>query len=163
MIDPPLFILDVIPLNHLQVENNDIDELQRTTLYVTPLPEEQHMKQSKPWAASFRRSMHNALRGIANPMATNLMDDVLPAFLEDTFAKVESILTSGLPLPKSPSLQAEQGTFERDHRDRHRLHQATNLNLDSTKLEREERGWWTLRFHQVLREMGQQDLSMANS
>jgi len=48
---------------------------------------------------------------------------------------VSAILASGLPLPKSPSTQmAEQGA-------------------DPAQQEREARGWWTIRFQQVLREM----------
>lgn len=57
----------------------------------------------------------------------------------DTKNSVLSILASGLPLPKSPSIQIEEAI----------LGDAPN----GAQQEREERGWWTLRFQQVLREM----------
>lgn len=91
----------------------------------------------------------------------------------DTQRSVMDILHTGLPLPKSPSLQMRD-----------------NLRLDANKglgggkstggvegkdaregrdaagdvdREREERGWWTLRFQQVLREVQRRDpmLSLA--
>ena len=61
----------------------------------------------------------------------------------DTQRSVMGILNTGLPLPKSPSLQL---------RDNGRL----GTLCDGTQ-EREERGWWTLRFQQVLREMQRMD------
>ncbi len=56
------------------------------------------------------------------------------------------ILNTGLPLPKSPSVQiSDMGR--------------TNLirTISEVDKEREERGWWALRFQQVLREMQRQD------
>lgn len=49
---------------------------------------------------------------------------------------IQKILASGLPMPKSPSVQLSSG--ERG-------------NVVSR--EREERGWWSVRFRQVLREV----------
>ncbi|GJE93612.1 RhoGEF domain-containing protein [Phanerochaete sordida] len=72
---------------------------------------------------------------------------------EDTRQGVEAILLSGLPLPKSPSLQL---------RDNQRLRIEVSKNTEGrdgsdADREREERGWWTLRFQQVLREMQRRD------
>ena len=65
---------------------------------------------------------------------------------QDTQRGVMAILNSGLPLPKSPSIQlADPG----------RAGTADPSN-DHDK-EREERGWWALRFQQVLREVQRQD------
>lgn len=71
----------------------------------------------------------------------------------DTQRSVMDILHTGLPLPKSPSLQMRDGQ---------------RLGIDVNKStggkdgsdadrEREERGWWTLRFQQVLREVQRRD------
>lgn len=61
----------------------------------------------------------------------------------DTHQSVLSIMGSGLPLPKSPSVQLEDV--------------ANGEPGSSRQQEREERGWWSLRFHQVLRELQRQD------
>jgi hypothetical protein len=62
------------------------------------------------------------------------------------------ILNTGLPLPKSPSLQLNNNA---------RLTLARRVNSvgagGDVDKEREERGWWTLRFQQVLREMQRLD------
>ena len=68
----------------------------------------------------------------------------------DTQKSVVAILNTGLPLPKSPSVQGEQ-------MDRLR----TMGRISDTDQEREERGWWALRFQQVLREMQRQDAMVA--
>ena len=58
----------------------------------------------------------------------------------DTHSSVMSILASGLPMPKSPSLRIEEQV-------------ATSRQVQ----EREERGWWTLRFYQVMSELRRRD------
>jgi serine/arginine repetitive matrix protein 2 len=57
----------------------------------------------------------------------------------DTKHSVVAILASGLPFPKSPSIHIEEAS--------------QGQVLDDQALEREERGWWALRFQQVMREM----------
>ncbi|KAH7886686.1 hypothetical protein F5I97DRAFT_1028978 [Phlebopus sp. FC_14] len=57
---------------------------------------------------------------------------------------VLSILASGLPFPKSPSMQIEASEKG----------EASN----SEQQEREERGWWSKRFHEVFIEMSKQDI-----
>ena len=69
------------------------------------------------------------------------------------------ILNTGLPLPKSPSLQL---------RDNQRLRIDVSKNTEGrdgsdADREREERGWWTLRFQQVLREMQRRDPMLSLS
>jgi hypothetical protein len=61
----------------------------------------------------------------------------------DTEQSILSILASGLPLPKSPSAQIEV---------------AAKHYEDDKQQEREERGWWSLRYQQVLRELQRQTL-----
>ena len=68
----------------------------------------------------------------------------------DTQHSVMAILNTGLPLPKSTSVQFN---------DLDRLRSVSRAN--ETDQEREERGWWTLRFQQVLREFQRQDPMLA--
>ncbi|TFK22838.1 hypothetical protein FA15DRAFT_695454 [Coprinopsis marcescibilis] len=62
---------------------------------------------------------------------------------KDTWLAVSSLTASGLPMPKSPSGHLPDLRYGReDARER--------------EMEREERGWWTLRYHQVLGELRRQ-------
>ncbi|KAJ3537224.1 hypothetical protein NM688_g6721 [Phlebia brevispora] len=68
----------------------------------------------------------------------------------DTQQSVMAILNTGLPLPKSPSVQLS---------DMERLSSVRTGN--ESDQEREERGWWSLRFQQVLKELQRQDPILA--
>lgn len=61
----------------------------------------------------------------------------------DTHQSVLEIMASGLPLPKSPSVQLDEAVH--------------GEYASARQQEREERGWWSLRFQQVLREMQRQE------
>ena len=54
---------------------------------------------------------------------------------DDTLRTLSSLVGSGLPLPKSPSGRLLEIGPDPD---------------DTLSQEREERGWWSLRFHQVM-------------
>jgi hypothetical protein len=56
---------------------------------------------------------------------------------------VLSMLAAGLPFPKSPSMQMDES--ER------------GLASDAEQQEREERGWWSKRFHEVFSELSAQE------
>ncbi|KZV70929.1 hypothetical protein PENSPDRAFT_606685 [Peniophora sp. CONT] len=91
------------------------------------------------WASAFDVCAQHTLRALA-----------LPAWLAqrvDSHSDAHSmmaILSSGLPLPKSPSVQLSDIGRGRGG--------------DTVQQEREERGWWSLRFQSVLREtLGRQD------
>jgi serine/arginine repetitive matrix protein 2 len=60
----------------------------------------------------------------------------------DTKNSVLAILASGLPFPKSPSIHIEEASQGKAANDQ--------------AMEREERGWWALRFQQIMREMQRQ-------
>jgi hypothetical protein len=64
----------------------------------------------------------------------------------DARCSLGSILASGLPLPKSPSFQKEE--------------EAKGVVADAVQMEREERGWWSLRFQQVLHEIQRMDIQL---
>lgn len=89
------------------------------------------------WVSAFQECAGYTLRALSFPTESGKLAAPTPGFVWDSKPQtsVSAIVASGLPLPKSPSAQmAEQGA-------------------DPTEQEREARGWWGLRFQQVLREM----------
>ncbi len=89
------------------------------------------------WISAFQECAEHTLRALSFPTQSGKLVAPTPGLGWDNGAQtsVSAIPTSGLPLPKSPSTQlAEQ-------------------SADPAKQEREARGWWALRFQQVLREM----------
>ena len=89
------------------------------------------------WVSAFQECAECTLRALSFPTESGKLAAPTPGLGWDSNpqSSVSAILASGLPLPKSPSTQvAEQGA-------------------DPTEQEREARGWWGLRFQQVLREM----------
>ena len=92
------------------------------------------------WLAAFEQCFQFTLRSLSFPSPSGLPSVDLEL---DTRQSVLSILASGLPLPKSPSIQLDDSV--------------NGQASDAKQLEREERGWWSLRFQQVLREMQRQD------
>lgn len=56
---------------------------------------------------------------------------------------VLSLLAAGLPFPKSPSMQIDESE--------------QGLACNSEQQEREERGWWSKRFHEVFAELSTQE------
>ena len=89
------------------------------------------------WLSAFQECAESTLRTLSFPTQSGKLAAPVPglAWDCDPQASVSAILASGLPLPKSPSTQmAEQ-------------------SADLAQQEREARGWWALRFQQVLREM----------
>jgi hypothetical protein len=89
------------------------------------------------WVSAFQECSEYTVRALSFPTESGKLAAPTPGFVWDSNPQtsVSAILASGLPLPKSPSAQiAEQGS-------------------DPSEQEREARGWWVLRFQQVLREM----------
>ncbi|TCD70366.1 hypothetical protein EIP91_003718 [Steccherinum ochraceum] len=84
------------------------------------------------------------LRSLSFPATSDHGLPFGPTDLEyDTQQSVAAIRSAGLPMPKSPSVQVQ------DLR--------TGAAGSAVDQEREERGWWSLRFQQVLGEMRRQD------
>ena len=89
------------------------------------------------WVSAFQECAEYTLRALSFPTQSGKLAVPIPGldWGSDPRSSVSAILDSGLPLPKSPSTQmAEKGG-------------------DPAQQEREARGWWALRFQQVLREM----------
>ncbi|KAG1744927.1 uncharacterized protein EDB91DRAFT_168184 [Suillus paluster] len=90
----------------------------------------------KEWVAPLRQCCQHTLRSLSSP---SVKGHLAHASKSEISQSVLSILASGLPFPKSPSMQlhgVEQGQAG-----------------DAEQQEREERGWWSLRFHEVLQEI----------
>ncbi|KAI0273251.1 hypothetical protein BGY98DRAFT_998319 [Russula aff. rugulosa BPL654] len=91
------------------------------------------------WVSAFQECAEYTLRALSFPTESGKLAAPTPGLAWETGnnpqTSLPAIVTGGLPLPKSPSTQvAEQGA-------------------DPAEQEREARGWWGLRFQQVLREM----------
>ncbi|KAG1824745.1 uncharacterized protein BJ212DRAFT_545251 [Suillus subaureus] len=91
----------------------------------------------KEWLGPLRQCCQHALRSLSSPSVKNYLAHAPKE--SEISQSVLSILASGLPFPKSPSMQLHGVE----------LGQAG----DAEQQEREERGWWSLRFHEVLREI----------
>ncbi|KAG8936780.1 hypothetical protein FRC02_011359 [Tulasnella sp. 418] len=90
------------------------------------------------WKHSFQRCYQYTLRSLSFPSTSyrKLADGSHLDLDISGRQSVISILASGLPLPKSPSQQLLDGK-----------------QYDDVEREREERGWWSVQFHQVMLEM----------
>ncbi|KAF9072476.1 hypothetical protein BDP27DRAFT_1400887 [Rhodocollybia butyracea] len=112
----------------------------RTIQFKVPTTSSNPSRES--WLSAFQRSSQSTLRILSNPSFSHSggnFDRPNQLLEKDRRRILESILETGLPFPKSPSLQLadESASIE------------TN---DATQMEREERGWWSLQFQQLLME-----------
>jgi hypothetical protein len=95
----------------------------------------------EPWLLALRQCSQSTLRRLVFPGYQDTCSDQLV----DAHLAISSLIGSGLPMPRSPSGQFAQiggGTEE-----------SSRFLGD----EREERGWWSLRYQQVFREFQRQD------
>ncbi|KAH8105272.1 hypothetical protein BXZ70DRAFT_514961 [Cristinia sonorae] len=100
--------------------------------------------QRKDVIQALQRCNAETIRSLAFPSGSDTFPRLGPNDLElDTQHSLAAITSTGLPMPKSPSVQLQE------------VYQGTAGN--AVEQEREERGWWSLRFQQVLGEMRRQD------
>ncbi|KAJ7577970.1 hypothetical protein C8J56DRAFT_1060654 [Mycena floridula] len=145
--DMPLIALDLRPLN---VQDTGLKLLYVALPRSEDSSSQRRDEETATWVSAFRRSLQFTLRTISNPTDSQCSTDFFDLeLLQDTQATMHSILTSGLPMPKSPSLQIQE-TQEND-------------KPDNRRREREARGWWSLRFQQVLREMQRQEVLFVSA
>ncbi|KAF5347174.1 hypothetical protein D9758_011052 [Tetrapyrgos nigripes] len=146
--------LDVVPVGseHSQPTPTESSTVKTLCLRI-PEPQPSSLSPNIPsrelWINSFKRSLQSTLRSLSDPRFSQefLIDGPNRLLEHDRRRILNSILTSGLPFPKSPSLQEAsvrmgEGDYDYDP-----------SGDPTTKLEREERGWWSLRFKQVLYEL----------
>jgi hypothetical protein len=149
--DSSQIVLDLLPVDPENISTGRIpDSGQVITLSLTVPPLSASGAQldmaglarlRQNWVSAFQECAEYTLRALSFPTESGKLAAPTPPGLAWETGKnkartsVSAFVTNGLPLPKSPSTQAaEQGA-------------------DSAEQEREARGWWGLRFQQVLREM----------
>jgi hypothetical protein len=161
--DRVLIALDLLPVN-LDTEHGSDPFVAPavTTIHLSPLaaPSNDSASTGQPnadpaawqhWMRMFHHSSLSTLRALSFPTQSGRYL-IHGADLDvdcDIQKSVTSILASGLPLPKSPSIQLEET--------------ASGKQNDPKQQEREERGWWSLRFQQVSRELQREDVVVTSS
>jgi hypothetical protein len=145
--DSNQIVLDLLPVDPENVATGGIPDSGQVimlTLSIPPtssagarldIPSLSRLRQN--WISAFQECAEHTLRALSFPTQSGKLVAPTPGVGWDNDAQtsVSAILASGLPLPKSPSTQLAE------------------KDADPSKQEREARGWWALRFQQVLREM----------
>lgn len=134
-------VLDLIPLDMQELSLSLHSRAGTVVELLLQLPSQDGASE-RDWLVALQRSRETTLHSLSFPPPSP--EDVLQGpvgdYEQDAYHCVKSLLASGLPMPKSPSMQLDECGMQ------------TEPQADTTELEREERGWWSLRFHQVLRE-----------
>lgn len=159
IVDPSLIVLDVLPVDASRLNRGVSTDGGSLTVLRFIVPDQQGRTVSekvqvpvvrgdvrRAWVLAFRQCFRYTLHSISLPPHPRY-DPQLDLAI-DTHQTIFSLLASGLPLPKSPSLQ------EADLQ-----HGET---VDSTREEREERGWWSVRFQQVFQKLQRQDMALLS-
>lgn len=105
------------------------------------------------WLLAFRQCSQTTLRKLTFIGVGHQDGGLLSEWSDrtmDTHLALASLVGSGLPIPRSPS-----GTFPDT------LEESGGFNYGLGD-EREERGWWSLRYQQVFREFQRQDSSLSD-
>jgi hypothetical protein len=147
------FVLDLLPMNVTELETGVLDNNPAVVPFYLSVPDNvtsnnssaDSPKTKTSWLSMFRQCSQFTLRSLSFlTHSGGRLDHGPEVDLElDTHQSVVAIMASGLPLPKSPSVQLEDA--------------AAGESGSTRQQEREERGWWSLRFQQVLREMQRRD------
>lgn len=124
--------LDLIPLNEELKMSSMCLTTVRARLLLQGETQEDLQRQIEQWRSAFQRCSRSTIRSLSYPTVSDKTDYTN---CQDPKHLMTPLLDAGLPVPKSPSVQILDGQG------------------DSMQQEREERGWWTVRFQQVLQEM----------
>ncbi|KAG6917414.1 hypothetical protein DXG01_002683 [Tephrocybe rancida] len=154
--DSPVTItLEVLSVDAQKLNNTPNHDLDGSSVFLLHLElppprtddntEDDAITSAREWQTALRRCQQFMLCSLATP--TKNHDPQLDVAY-DKHQAVFSLLASGLPLPKSPSAQIADI-------------QCGASDEAPMMQEREERGWWSLRFQQVFRELQRQDLMTA--
>jgi hypothetical protein len=128
-------VLDVVPMinpNELQL-NGSIRTIRLGIQDTEEAPAADHLQ---TWSSALSRCQRTTLNLMIMTTVGISVSSLLGSHSDD---KLTSIIRSGMPFPKSPSMQVEG---QRVYGDR-----------DGRELEREARGWWSLQFEKVMKEM----------
>ncbi|KAL5522024.1 hypothetical protein ACEPAF_1880 [Sanghuangporus sanghuang] len=144
--------VQVLPMDIEELDKGLLSDASATSLFLH-LPSSgssapRNLEARQRWSTAFEQCFRFTLRSISFPAHSGkyLALGRDSGQDENTRQTVMSILASGLPLPKSPSVQIEE--LEK------------SAAQDASLREREERGWWALRFQQILHEMQRDELPL---
>jgi serine/arginine repetitive matrix protein 2 len=134
--------LDLLAVTTDSCDSTTMAEDPFVTAVTLRFPHGLGVEEHQLWINAVRRCHSHFLRSLSFPSHTGrfLSHGTGVDTEADTKRSLLSILAAGLPFPKSPSVQIKE-------------QEKGDVSFDDIQLEREERGWWTLRFQQVLREM----------
>jgi hypothetical protein len=146
-------VLDLLPMSTTELETGALEPNPTVVPLYLSVPGDtasdssstaSHRTQTN-WLSTFRQCSQFTLRSLSFlSHSGGRLDHGPEVDLElDTHQSVLAIMASGLPLPKSQSVQLEETVL--------------GESGSARQQEREERGWWSLRFQQVLREMQRRD------
>jgi hypothetical protein len=146
-----IFSLDLLPVGIDDIQSGAIcDTATVTSVQLVPIEDgsatsasgREHPASSQQWLRAFKQSAQHTLRSLSRPSQTGryLIHGPNFDFESDITKSITSAVAMGLSLPKSPSVQS------------------TGEEKDPTQQEREERGWWSFRFQQVLCELQMQSV-----
>lgn len=143
--DSGQIVLDLLPVDSENITTGRIPDSGQVIMLAlsVPLVSSSGMQLDMPglsrlrhnWLSAFQECAEHTIRALSFPTQSGKLAVPIPGLAcdRDPQSSASSILESGLPLPKSPSQQMAENT------------------ADAAQQEREARGWWALRFQQVLR------------
>ncbi|KAF8429986.1 hypothetical protein L210DRAFT_3764630 [Boletus edulis BED1] len=134
--------LDLAPLTSRALEEGYVQSTGPVVTISLSRPRSQVERASAPlsdWLAPLRHCCQYTQRALSSLHTTHVLIDRAASATAAQKPALSSILAAGLPFPKSPSMQIQES--ER------------GLASDSERQEREERGWWSKRFHEVFVEL----------
>jgi serine/arginine repetitive matrix protein 2 len=134
---PDVFTCSIAPMSLEDVEDGVISPT--SSVLELALHASAHTRAA--WADALRACARYTVRSLSFPTHSGryLAHGPSVDLAADTKGAVVALLAAGLPFPKSPSIHIEE--------------EARGALAPGVAVEREERGWWALRFQQVLREM----------
>lgn len=144
-------VLELLP-THPQVLAKNIILKDATVISVcfalslkTKTTSQQDLRTPQMWLSALRKCEQSTISAVTAPVQLGdfVVGDGWTCAEDDLQHPSQAILTTGLPIPKSPSLQFVEAN--------------TGKDSEARQLEREERGWWFLRFRQVAQEMRRHD------
>lgn len=149
--------VQLIPINAQSLKNDTVPQFAAITTAILQLPSEPELtgghvgslpasQDIKPWISAFIKCAQDTLQLLSCPGPRKAIPTEKS---QDALMAVSSLVSSGLPIPKSPSGHMPELLA------RHLppLAEYQTRGDEVRELEREERGWWLIRYRQVLGEI----------
>lgn len=130
--EPSTISLHVLPVTNFSILGSKSVDIVTSSGGIATIKVKTEPDERGRWVEALERCKNSTLRLMSIPLGLEYDDDRLQRTV------VDSLVASGLPLPKSPSSQFV-GSEKRQ--------------------EREERGWWSLRFREALKDVVGRELS----